>query len=56
MHRGRLPLPVHVRSAKSDSALRGGFIIFDHIAEFPAAATELTQLAARKEIVFDERF
>jgi NADPH-dependent curcumin reductase CurA len=31
-----------------------GFIIFDHIAEFPAAATELTQLAARKEIVFDE--
>ena len=35
--------------------LRGsGFIIFDHIAEFPAAATELTQLAARKEIVFDE--
>jgi NADPH-dependent curcumin reductase CurA len=31
-----------------------GFIIFDHIAEFPAAATELTQLATRKEIVFDE--
>ncbi len=31
-----------------------GFIIFDHIAEFPAAAAELTQLAARKEIVYDE--
>jgi NADPH-dependent curcumin reductase CurA len=31
-----------------------GFIIFDHIAEFPAAATELTRLATRKEIVFDE--
>ena len=31
-----------------------GFIIFDHIADFPAAATELTRLAARKEIVFDE--
>src|SRR6266851_3066864 len=31
-----------------------GFIILDHIAEFPAAAAELTQLAARKEIVFDE--
>jgi NADPH-dependent curcumin reductase len=31
-----------------------GFIIFDHIAEFPAAAAELTRLAARKEIVFDE--
>ena len=31
-----------------------GFIIFDHVAEFPAAATELTQLAARKEIIFDE--
>jgi len=31
-----------------------GFIIFDHIAEFPAAAADLTQLAARKEIVFDE--
>jgi len=25
-----------------------------HIAEFPGAAAELTQLAARKEIVFDE--
>jgi NADPH-dependent curcumin reductase CurA len=31
-----------------------GFIIFDHVAEFPAAATELTALAARKEIIFDE--
>jgi NADPH-dependent curcumin reductase CurA len=31
-----------------------GFIIFDHIAEFPAAATELTKLAARNEIVFEE--
>jgi hypothetical protein len=31
-----------------------GFIIFDHIAEFPAAAAELTQLATRKDIVFDE--
>ena len=31
-----------------------GFIIFDHIAEFPAEAADLTQLAARKEIVFDE--
>jgi NADPH-dependent curcumin reductase CurA len=31
-----------------------GFIIFDHVAEFPAAATELTRLAARKEIIFDE--
>jgi NADPH-dependent curcumin reductase len=31
-----------------------GFIIFDHIADFPAAAAELTRLAARNEIVFDE--
>jgi len=31
-----------------------GFIIFDHVADFPAAATELTRLAARNEIVFDE--
>jgi hypothetical protein len=31
-----------------------GFIIFDHIAEFPEAAAALTQLALRKDIVFDE--
>lgn len=31
-----------------------GFIIFDHVAEFPAAAAELTGLAARNEIIFDE--
>jgi NADPH-dependent curcumin reductase CurA len=41
--------------AKSTRRLQwSGFIIFDHVAEFPAAATELTQLAARKEIIFDE--
>src|SRR5258706_8331672 len=31
-----------------------GFIIFDHIAEFPSSAAELTHPAARKEIVFAE--
>lgn len=31
-----------------------GFIIFDHIAQFPAAAAELTRLAERGELVFDE--
>lgn len=31
-----------------------GFIIFDHIAEFPSAASEFTTLALRNEIVFDE--
>jgi NADPH-dependent curcumin reductase len=31
-----------------------GFVVFDHIAEFPEAAAALTQLALRKDIVFDE--
>ena len=31
-----------------------GFIIFDHVAAFPEAADELTRLALRGELVFDE--
>jgi NADPH-dependent curcumin reductase CurA len=31
-----------------------GFIIFDHIAEFPEAAAELTRLALRHDLVYDE--
>jgi NADPH-dependent curcumin reductase CurA len=31
-----------------------GFIIFDHIADFPKAADELTRLALRGDLVYDE--
>jgi NADPH-dependent curcumin reductase CurA len=31
-----------------------GFIIFDHVAQFPAAAAELTRLAERGDLVYDE--
>jgi NADPH-dependent curcumin reductase len=51
------PTPAGPRQEREVLARRlrwSGFIIFDHIAEFPAAASELTKLAARKEVVFDE--
>jgi NADPH-dependent curcumin reductase CurA len=32
-----------------------GFIVFDHVAEFEAAATRLTQFALDGKIVYDEQ-